>query len=388
MQSQTVEKESRYQRIRQVTLLGTLVDLLLGVSKLIVGFLANSQALVADGIHSLSDVATDIFVLFAARHAHKEADRRHPYGHGRIETLATVGLGSVLLLVAVGIVWEAIQRLGSGADVVAPGWLALVISLLSVVAKEWVYRFTRAVAEQYESDLLLANAWHSRTDAISSIVVAIGVAGAMLGFTYLDAIAAVAVALMIAKIGFDLVHASGQELIDAALDAEETQAIAASMETIDGVKAVHDLRTRTSAGEVLIDVHVQVNPRISVSEGHEIGDAVRRRVTQQHPKVADIVVHIDPEDDRDQAIDTGLPLRQQALGCLRQHWQHLLPEHAEQDITLHYLREGIDVELVLPMQLVSGVKRAAELESKLKEAVSELSWLHQLKVAFRPSQPV
>jgi cation diffusion facilitator family transporter len=171
--------DRRYREVRKVTLIGAVVDLVLGVVKIVVGYAASSQALIADGVHSLSDLATDFLVLFAAKHSHREADAEHPYGHGRIETVATVALGVALLAVAAGICYEAVARFLETETLPHPGALALVIALLSVASKEAIYQYTVRVARRLRSNMLHANAWHSRTDAISSIVVVIGVGGAM-----------------------------------------------------------------------------------------------------------------------------------------------------------------------------------------------------------------
>ena len=192
MNSATVltARQQRYNEVKKVTLVGSLVDFLLGGAKILVGGIANSQALVADGVHSLSDLATDFIVLYAAKHSHKEADEDHPYGHGRIETLATVGLGIALIFIALGIGYDSVLRLNDPGMLLKPGMLALAMATVSVISKEWIYHYTVGAARRLRSDMLMANAWHSRSDAISSIVVVIGIAGAMFGYPYLDAVAA------------------------------------------------------------------------------------------------------------------------------------------------------------------------------------------------------
>lgn len=340
----------RYQEVRKVTLVGSLVDFLLGVAKIIVGWLAHSQALIADGVHSLSDLATDFLVLYAAKHAHRAADEDHPYGHGRIETLATVGLGIALIGIALGIGYDAMRRMNSPDLLLDPGWIALGVAALSVVSKEVIYQYTRNAAKRLRSNMLMANAWHSRSDAISSIVVVIGVAGAMMGYTYLDSVAAIAVAVMISKIGFDLVRDSSKELIDTALEPEVTDAIRREVFNIDGVRALHMLRSRRSGSDALVDLHIQVDPRISVSEGHQIGDTVRRQLLERIEEVTDVTVHIDPEDDEQKSPCDKLPLRGDLIEALKERWEHLDGIHADQ-VTLHYLDGKLQVELGLPSTL-------------------------------------
>ncbi|HFD79823.1 MAG TPA: cation transporter, partial [Gammaproteobacteria bacterium] len=196
-----VNDNPRYREVRRVTVVGAVVDLVLGVVKILVGWLSQSQALIADGVHSLSDLATDFIVLYAAKHSHREADEDHPYGHGRIETLATVGLGIGLIAVSLGIGFDAVERMNEPEHLPVPGMLALVVAAVSIVAKEVIYQYTRRAALRLRSNMLMANAWHSRSDAISSVVVVIGVGGAMMGHAYLDPVAAIAVAVMITKIG-------------------------------------------------------------------------------------------------------------------------------------------------------------------------------------------
>ena len=180
----------RYREVLRVTLVGSAFDLILGVAKIVGGFISTSTALIADGVHSLSDLFTDFIVIYAAKHSHREADAEHPYGHGRIETLATVVLGLSLMAVSIGITWDAISRLFHPDRLWHPGYLALILASLSIVIKEGLYHYSMGIARKYRSNMLKANAWHSRTDAISSVIVVIGVAGSMAGLNYLDAIAA------------------------------------------------------------------------------------------------------------------------------------------------------------------------------------------------------
>jgi len=376
----------RYQEVRKVTLVGSLVDFLLGVAKIIVGWLAHSQALIADGVHSLSDLATDFLVLYAAKHAHREADEDHPYGHGRIETLATVGLGIALIGVALGIGYDAMRRMNSPDLLLNPGWIALSVAALSVVAKEAIYHYTRNAAKRLRSNMLMANAWHSRSDAISSIVVVIGVAGAMMGYSYLDSVAAIAVAVMISKIGFELVRDSSKELIDTALEPEVTDAIRNEVFNIDGVRALHMLRSRRSGGDALIDLHIQVDPRISVSEGHQIGDTVRRQLLERIEEVTDVTVHIDPEDDEQKSPCDKLPLRGDLIEALKERWEHLEGIHADQ-VTLHYLDGKLQVELGLPLNMLENNPDPKSLVADIEAAAKELPEIDSVRVSFYTESP-
>ncbi|GJL76555.1 MAG TPA: cation diffusion facilitator family transporter [Nitrosomonas sp.] len=375
-------QQHRYRDVRKVTLIGSAVDFLLGVAKIIAGWLANSQALIADGIHSFSDLLTDFFVLYAAKHAHKEADEEHPYGHGRIETMATVGLGIVLAGIACGIAYDSVRRLNEPEILLAPGGLALAVAVGSVVSKEWVYRYTVAAARRLRSDMLMANAWHSRSDAISSIVVVLGIAGTMYGYPYLDAVAAVVVAAMIAKIGFNLVRSSTRELIDTALERDEVDAIRKNIFDVKGVRSVHMLRSRKSAGDAFVDVHIQVDPLVSVSEGHQIGDAVRRRLLDSVDVVSDVTVHIDPENDESGSPCDNLPHREKVIEALKLCWPQI-PASAIETVTLHYLSGEIQIELDLPIWILSDTSEARELVNTLRKASDTLSYVSDVQVRFK-----
>lgn len=376
-----ITKQQRYNKVRKVTLIGSAVDLLLGITKILVGWVAHSQALIADGIHSLSDLATDLIVLYAAKHAHKEADEDHPYGHGRIETLATVGLGVTLIIIAGGIAYDAVLRLNDPDELLQPGLLALVVAAVSVVAKEWIYHYTINVARYLRSDMLMANAWHSRSDAITSVVVVIGIAGAMFEYPYLDAVAAVAVAVMIAKIGVDLVRTSSKELIDTALEPQEIDIIRRHISSVSGVRAMHMLRSRKSAGDAFIDVHIQVDPRLSVSDGHQVGETVRRQLMDKVDIVSDVTVHIDPENDESGFSCNELPSREKVLSELKQQWSQF-PEAMIENVTLHYLSGKIHVDLDLPLDTLQNMNEAKSLVQKLKQAVSSLSYIRDVQVRF------
>ncbi|MGZ0020251.1 cation diffusion facilitator family transporter [Nitrosomonas sp. wSCUT-2] len=380
--SQETAHQQRYREVRKVTLIGSVLDFVLGIVKILVGWLANSQALIADGIHSFSDLLTDFMVLYAARHSHQAADETHPYGHGRIETVATVSLGLVLTGIGIGIAYSAVQRLNEPDVLLEFSVVAALVAVVSIVSKEWIYRYTMAAARRLRSEMLMANAWHSRSDAFSSIVVLIGIAGVMLGHAYLDAVAAVIVAAMIAKIGFDLVRSSTQELIDSALEPDKVSAIRDHIHAVNGVRSAHTLRTRKSAGNAFVDVHIQVDPRLSVSEGHQIADAVRQRLLEQIDEVTDVTIHIDPENDESSSPSSDLPPREQVIKELKQRWPQL-PEVSVEAVTLHYLSGRIDVVIDLPITILQNIDQAAALVQELRQAIATWSVIGDVQVRFK-----
>ncbi|MCI0504483.1 MAG: cation diffusion facilitator family transporter [Gammaproteobacteria bacterium] len=378
----SLTSSDRYRETKKITLLGAVINLFLSLIKILVGYTSQSQALIADGIHSLSDLISDGMVLIAARHSHRKADENHPYGHGRIETVATVALGLLLIVVAGGIAVDAVRRILEPDFLMHPGILALLVAAISIVVKEVLYRYTMRVGAKFKSNMLKANAWHHRSDAISSVIVLAGVGGTMLGFQYLDAIAAIGVAAMIVKIGWDLCVQSVRELVDTALERETVESINDTIMHVDGVRELHSLRTRRMGGEALVDVHVLVNPKLSVSEGHHIGEKVREQVVKQVDEVSDVMVHIDPEDDELMARSHHLPQRQNIINKLKHYWSGIPEADLIDNITLHYLDGKIHVELTLPLDKMESQQHALGVAKQLTEASKEDKNIADTRVLF------
>ncbi|MGV3742652.1 MAG: cation diffusion facilitator family transporter [Burkholderiaceae bacterium] len=278
------------------------VNLTLTIAQIAIGIVAKSQALVADGIHSLSDLLGDFVVLAAGRQSRKSADEDHPYGHQRFETAASLVLGLLLLAVAGGMLWAAIGKLNNRGLVPHVHQVALWMAIGTLVAKELLFRYLMAVARRVRSTMLMANAWHSRSDAASSFVVVLGIAGNLAGYSILDPIAALIVALMVARMGGKFVWTAMNELMDHSADNEEVEAIRRTLLGTPGVRNVHDVRTRKMGDMILADAHIEVDASITVEQGHEIAVAARERVLQLH-RVLDLMTHIDPwrKPDRDHA---------------------------------------------------------------------------------------
>lgn len=375
-------RELRRDASAQVAVAGALVNLVLSGVKIVVGVLGHSQALIIDGIHSLSDLLTDVLVLFASRHAAHGPDEAHPYGHGRFETAATLALGAFLVLIAGGIMWDSIERLMKPGEAWQPEVIALYAALFSILANEGLYWYTRRVGLRINSDLLLANAWHHRSDAVSSIVVLVGVGGALLGYTWLDLVAALIVGFMVAKIGWDLGWGAMRELVDEALDDEKVRVIRQTIIDLPGVSSIHMLRTRRQGHEAMADVHVQVAPWISVSEGHMVSLAVEERIKQAVPEITDVTVHIDPENDEEQPTCKGLPLRGEVMEELQEAWSDIGCVGREKRILLHYLGGRIDLEVFFPLDCYRGEEEAAGLQNAMAEALAEKPHFGSLKLYF------
>ena len=360
-----------YRVIRKVTLVGGLVDVILAVGKLVGGFASQSQALIADGIHSISDLVTDLLVIVAARHASHEADSEHPYGHGRIQAIATAILAFSLAVVALGIAWDAVTRLKGDADLLSPGWIAVLIATVSVIAKEAVYQYTNKTAKALNSSLLRANAWHSRTDALSSIIVIVGVVGVMVGFPWADAVGAVGVGLIILYAAFKIGREAVDELIDTGLDQSTLALMHQTILEVPGVIGVHELRTRRMGSQLLADMHIHVDPLISVSEGHSIGDRVMGLLGHKFKRLTDVVVHIDPEDDLMIPNSEDLPLRPEIERAVRECLIKAKKSEVQTgiedfDLVLHYIGGSITGELTFPLP-------ASELRGVLEEESQALS---------------
>jgi len=363
------DAHARYLATRRVTWVGIGVNVLLAGVKILGGVLGHSQALVADGVHSVSDLVTDAVVLLAARHAAQEADHDHPYGHGRIETAATIFVGILLLATAAFVGERAVRALG-GDRLIVPGVLTLLVALASVASKEALFRYTRRTARRIGSRLLEANGWHHRSDALSSVVVSIGIAGALAGIATLDAVAAIVVAVMVAKVGVDLIRQSLRELVDTGLDDQSLRDLRAAAAAVDGVRHVHTLRSRWMGHNALLDLHIQVGPRISVSEGHRIAEAVRLRLLERLPRLTDVMVHVDPEDDTDGGPSNTLPMRTEVVARLWRRWTGLAGMTRIENLTLHYLGGRVHVRLTLA-PAPPGVNGAAEAEALRAAATSD-----------------
>jgi cation diffusion facilitator family transporter len=262
--------------------------------------LSKSQALVADGIHSLSDLVSDVVVLFASHHSKKDADTGHPYGHHRFETAASLALGGLLLAVGGGMLWQAFLKLESPQSVPPVHVAALWVAGLALVAKELLFRYMLRAAERVKSSLLVANAWHARSDAASSLVVGLGIAGNLAGYPLLDPIAALIVGLMVARMGWRFAWDALNDLMDHAADEQEVQAIRQTLIETPGVAGVHDVRTRKMGDMIVVDAHIEVDATLSVEAGHDIAVLAQERVLQRH-RVLNLMTHVDPwhRPDRD-----------------------------------------------------------------------------------------
>ena len=377
-----MQPKNRSEESQKVTLVGAFIDFILAVIKIVLGFIGQSGALIADGIHSFSDLITDWVTWYAAKLSGDAPDDDHPYGHERFETVATLGLSIFLAIVGTIIIFDGFGRFSNPNELKHESWL-IAAATLSILSKEGLYWYTVKVAKNVKSDLLRANAWHHRTDAFSSIVVVIGIIGAANGYFFFDSVAAILVGVLIIYIGWQLGFEATKELVDTSIDQEDIKALHLALSEIKGVKSVHTLRTRKVGHKKSADVHVQVNPFLSVSEGHIISVSVERVAKECIEELDDVTVHIDPENDeeKDDTPYKDLPERAQALKIISQSLKLENINYKIEKTQLHYLEGEILVDFYLSIDYLKN-NTIEEIQSKLSLALEKLPGFGQVKVYY------
>ena len=380
-----LSEASRIKKLKaKASYVGAAVNVLQAAIKISFGILGQSAALIADGIHSLSDLLSDLLVIIAVRLGSREADREHPYGHRRFETIATVLLGVSLIAIGIGISWSVIERMNNPESLPTPKPLGLAIAATSIVINEWLYHYTKTIAKKTRSKLLMANAWHQRSDAISSVVVLFGIGAVMLGYPLADAIAAILVALMVAKIGLNLVLNSIKELVDTSLPPKLLNEIRSTIMGIDGVEGIHLLRSRQMGEDALIDAHIIVDPRITVSEGHTISDIVRDELISCFDDVIDVLVHVDPEDD-EALYDSNKPLTRIEVQIILNEYLAIV-KPAIDDFRIHYLNGQIEVEVILPFALSTEPELLATLSKQCQLIKLNINKINNVILFFKHNE--
>jgi len=362
------DDSGRSREAQRATWVSVAVNVVLTVCQIAVGLFAHAQSLVADGMHTLSDLLGDFMVMYASRHGANPADERHPYGHGRYETAASMVLGLVLAGVGAGFLLTAAARLQDLDALPELHPAALWMALVTLAGKEGLFRYMLAVAQRLRSPLLVANAWHARADAASSLVVAVGIGGSLAGYRFLEPLAAALVGFMILRMGAMLAYEALRELIDTGVDPADVAKIRDTLGATAGVLDVHELRTRRMAHRVLVDAHVRVDPRISVSEGHRIAEIARARVRAGHPEVLDVLVHVDSEEDLVDAGGRSLPGRVALVAELAGILGPGVPQAAP--AVLHYLGNRVEAEVYLPFEWCADRVRLETLRHRVAQQVA------------------
>lgn len=371
----------RYQTGKRVALVGAVVNLLLAGFKLVLGFFGRSQALMADGVHSLSDLICDLLVLIAAKYGSLDADDNHPYGHRRIETIVTSILGAVLILVGLGIAIDACMDIESH-QFAKPDFYTAVVAFVSIVANEGLYFYTRHAARKINSDVLMANAHHARGDSLSSLIVLVGIIGSLMGWTFLDAIAAVIVALIIIKMGVGWTWKSFAELSDEGLSEDDLKDIRRTIMAQPGVLHMHQLRTRKMGGQALLDVHLLIRPYTSASEGHRVAEGVQFALMNRFKDIEDMTIHVDVENHDDDIPDRLLPTRDDIQLKYEARWEAIVPKSDIRRLVLHYLHQKIEVEITLSLALLK-TRDDASLRTLFEQSVDADPDIRKITVSFQ-----
>jgi len=289
-----MEKENmRYQEGRRISVISLVSNTLLALLKIFIGFFGSSKALIADGFHSVSDMASTIIVMISIKFSETPADKNHPYGHEKAEALGTNILSVILILTAFFLGRDAVLTIFEG-DIAEPGSWALVAAFISIVVKELLYRYTIKIGEKINSRGLIADAHHHRSDAFSSIAALIGIGGAKLGFRFLDPLAGLVVAFLILKVGYEIMRDTSYELMDGRPAKEKIEEIRDLADSIDGVIDIHDIKLRSYGPNYIVDLKIVVRDRLSVVEGHNIACQVENIIIDNTDDVKDVLVHIDP----------------------------------------------------------------------------------------------
>ncbi|MBW1880665.1 MAG: cation diffusion facilitator family transporter [Deltaproteobacteria bacterium] len=362
------DTDARLRVVSRVTVLGAAVNVFLALLKAFAGVVGGSAVMIADAVHSLSDLATDVVALVALRLAARPPDEGHPYGHGRFETLASFLLALVLMGAAGGIALDALERFAAASE---PGMIALWAALVSVAFKEALYQVTVRVGRRHRSPLVVANAWHHRSDALSSIAALIGIAGARMGFPFMDPAAAVVVAALIAWTGFQILANASREVTDASLERDMLLQMQDAINALPGVVDLHELRARRMGPRVLVDLHVQVDGSTTVSDGHQVALRVGRFVQEKHPEVSEVLVHIDPEADIVEDPPLWRP-REELERDVRTRAETVPGLHHVTHVLVHYLQDRVAVQADIVVDPEVQVREAAKVADTFRRSLLDI----------------
>ncbi|OCL27333.1 cation transporter [Orenia metallireducens] len=289
-----MEYDNRYNLSKRVSIVGLIVNTVLSIAKIIVGFIFRSKALVADGFHSVSDIASTVVVMFSMKISELPPDQDHPYGHGKAESIGTKILGIVLILTGFGLAKGGLETIFSG-EIDIPGKMVLWVAVLSIISKELLYKYTIKVGKKIGSKAIMADAHHHRSDAFSSIAALIGAGGAIIGYPILDPLAGLVVAIFIIKLGFEVLLDAIDELMDAVPSWDKMEEIKLQVEKLDNIIEVGDIKLRSYGPRIFVDLEAVVADNLTVVEGHKVAVKVRDKIKELHPSVEEVLVHIDPE---------------------------------------------------------------------------------------------
>lgn len=288
--------KDRYLKSKKVSLISLIVNIILTLIKIIIGFFFQSKALIADGIHSLSDVASTLIILISIKYSHTKADQKHPYGHGKAEAIGTIILGFILIITGITLIRETIYNIIL-QKIYIPGNLTLIAAILSIITKEGLYRYTLKMGKKINNKALIADANHHRSDAFSSIAALIGIMGSKLGINIFDPLAGLIVSLFIGKIGFDISREAIHELMDGIPSEEKIENISKQTGEISEIISVKDIKIRTYGPKQIVDLVISVNSSYSIEKAHEVAVKAQEKIIRLNPDIKEVFVHIDPEPE-------------------------------------------------------------------------------------------
>lgn len=373
-------QDLRYNAVKKANIVSSIVNLCLAVLKTVFGIIGNSPALLADGLHSFSDLLTNLFVALASFFGKAAPDENHPYGHKRFETIGSFSLGLFLVLVALMIAYSGIDAIVTH-NLPMPTALTAWVAVISIAANESVFRYTLAIAKRVDSNLLIGNAYHARADSLSSIIVLVGILGALAGFPFCDAIAAVLVAGFVLKIGIQLAWHAIYELSDASVSEVQLREFEALILSLSGVRHMHRLRTRKMSDKIFLDVHVLIAPYSSASEGHYIGETVRFYLMNAYPNLEDVTVHIDTEDHSEARPESLLPSRRDLEAVIFTALDTKIKPTDINRIDIFYFEKHIEIGLILSTTLLETISVAA-WRDWVSETLKDLKEAKTISVAF------
>ena len=360
----------------KVTLLGLAANLILALAKGFIGIIANSSALIADAGHSVSDLLSDGITLWAVRMSGIPKDKNHPYGHGKFETVGTFIISLLLLFTGIGVAGHVFNRMDA---TVVPGTIALWMAGIAIIVKEALFHVTRMVGRRTGSRVLMANAWHHRSDAISSVAALLGIAGAQLGIPLMDPIAGMLVAGLIIKTGIDIGYESIRELTDETVEEDVISELGKIMSGIEGVDHYHEMRARRMGPHLLVDLHIQVDSMMSISAAHQVAERVRLEILEKLPAVNEVLVHVDAEDDH--VGDEGSELLQDIVlmrpqSEIENDVKKMLAEIPEiQGIThiyCHYLNQKLTVQVNILLDEQMRIRDAQKIASAARRKIEQI----------------
>jgi cation diffusion facilitator family transporter len=360
----------------QVVLVGAGINLFLSLIKGIVGFMTGSVALISDAGHSLGDLTTDVITWFSLRLSRQPSDANHPYGHGKFETMGTLSVGLFLVATGVFLLSESIDAILHPTDT---GAWALVAAVVSIVLNEWLYHYSMRVARKIRSRVLEANAWHHRTDSLTSVVAFVGIGLNLLGLPALEGWMAAVISCFVGWIGVRLGYQAVQELLDHSVEPDVIGKLEQALGQIEGVVDSHELRARRMGGDVLVDLHVQVPPDITVSHGHQIAEQVRMQLLAADPAVTEVLVHIDPEADdiydipQVQEVDDPENLVRTVAGAVEgvQSVSHVL---------CHFIHGRLEIQLNIEVEPALRVLEASAIAGEVRRALEEQADIDKVDV--------